>query len=192
MRRLLFALAAMMLPLQCKAISQNEIRYYVGTSASSRPTGEQNPSERTAVKKVVSQANGRIIEIACIVDGEGRHRNSAAYMAIDRNRITVSDNENMQSKLFEGTGFALGTPWNWKYFVLDLKTKFGGRATWIHDTNVFTRARIYSIKIIYPNVGTNEDPIRGPDPALFLTMRLQQVSRTAYHREIATLGCEPN
>jgi hypothetical protein len=175
------------------AVVPDNVRYYVGASILSvAATGEQRPSEKVAVKRTVSRVNSRIVEIACVAGSDGKYRQSPVYIVVNRNRVTVSDNQNMRPGLIEGNGFVLGDAWNWKYLVLDMKTKFGGHTSWVYDINVMIAKEIYAVKSIYPNIGTNEEPIRGPEPTLLMTVRVKRVDRNQYRREIAVLGCAPN
>ena len=189
-----FALVLMMmnLLLHRHAFALESVKYYAGTSVlSEASTGVQYSNEKVFVQRTVSPANKMIIEIACVRTPEGKYRQSPAYMAINGNRVVATDNPDMKPSLFEGTGFVSGTPWNWEYLFLDLKTNFGGRIFWITDVNIVTDLEIHALKILYPNIGTFDKPVRAPEPSMLMTVKARQIDREQYLKEIANLGCSP-
>ena len=108
MKAIILLRIAMVLSFESSAIALDNVKYYAGTSVLNvAATGEQYPSERITVKRTVSQVNSWIVEIACVVGAGGKYRQSPAYMAVNGNRITVADNQDMQPGLVEGTGFVL-------------------------------------------------------------------------------------
>lgn len=193
MKNFVLIMIAMALSSKSWAMSPDNVKYYAGTSILSvASTGAQSPSQRILVKRVVSEATSRIVEIASIGGAGGKCRQSPAYMVINGNHVLVADNPNMQSGLLEGTGFVSGTPWSWEYLVLDMKTKFGGHISWVHDINIVSENEIHAVKSIYSNVGTNEEPIKSSEPVSLMTVEVAKIDQAQYLKEIAALGCDPN
>jgi hypothetical protein len=101
-----------------------QVTYLLGEVKMSGPTGQPYGSSVSLVKRTMTPAENKIVEVVLSLDAKGAAQEYTTVFAIKDAKFTVRDDE----KTFDGEGEFTGKAWNWtgwKYQVNMLGARKG-------------------------------------------------------------------
>jgi hypothetical protein len=87
-----------------------QVDYFLGESRMTTPTGKHIRTTLSLVKRIVSEADGRIEEHVLSIDEKNAARPFIVVMQVKDSKFTVTE----RSKSFTGEGELIGEAWKWK------------------------------------------------------------------------------
>jgi hypothetical protein len=101
-----------------------QVTYFLGEVKMSSPTGQPYGSSVSLVKRTLTPAENKVVEVVMSIDTKGPPQEYTTVFGVKEGKFTMKDEE----KTFEGEGEFTGKPWNWtgwKYQVNMLGARKG-------------------------------------------------------------------
>jgi hypothetical protein len=116
--------AALTISAQTAPAPPEQVTYFIGGVKMSSPAGQPYGSSVSLVKRTLTPAENKIVEIVLSIDAKGPPQEYTTVFAVKDSKFTIRDEE----KTFEGEGEFTGKPWSWtgwKYQVNMLGARKG-------------------------------------------------------------------
>lgn len=121
-----------------------QVTYFIGEVKMTGPTGQPYGSSVSLVKRTMTPAENKIVEVVLSIDSKGEPLEFHTVFALKDNKFTIKDDE----KSFEGEGEFTGKAWNWtgwKYQV----NMIGARKGVVKAEDVLTETGLTVKKTFY-------------------------------------------
>jgi hypothetical protein len=121
---LLLALGAAAVSAQTTPAPPEQVTYFLGEVKMSSPTGQPYGSSVSLIKRTLTPAENKIVELVLSIDLKTGPWESTTVFGVKDGKFTIKDEE----KTFEGEGEFTGKPWGWtgwKYQVNMLGARKG-------------------------------------------------------------------